>query len=107
MTTASDLTGKTLEQYEGQFADELMQKAIRDRDASAAISRAHELLVGLPAPSQSLLLLEASGGRPLTDDERLASRLRRLVRSLEMFVNFNSTVSAALHDVGASVPRLR
>jgi hypothetical protein len=104
MTSASDLTGKTLEHYEGQFADELMQKAIRDRDASAAVSRANELLAGLPVPSNSLLLLEASGGRSMTDEERLSSRLRRLVRALEMTENFTSTVNGALRNIGA-VPR--
>lgn len=105
MVSSNALTDKTLTQYRSQLADPAIRKAIDDRDAPAALRRAKELLAEAPAPSRSRLLLDASGGQPLSDDERQASRLRRFVDSLEMAESFTSTINTALLGVHTSAPR--
>lgn len=102
MISSNNLTDKTLEQYRGQLTDPVILKAIDAKDATAALNRAKELLAESPAPSQARLLLEASGGQALTDEERQASRLRRFVSSIEMAGVFVSTVNAAVLDVRTS-----
>lgn len=105
MTSSQDLIEKTLAQYDGKFADQQLQEAIGARNASVVQARAKQLLAETPAPSRSRLLLDASGGQPLTAEELEGSRLHRLVDSLEMVVNFTSTIDGALREVRTSTQR--